>query len=189
MHGVSLRGSYAFMKLEADARISFPRELVYSTYRDRLPELVPYLPNITGITVKSREDEGQVSKLLNIWDAQAEIPKVAQAIIKPEMASWLDHAAWNQADWSCDWRIETKVFTENVNCGGHNTYVEDGEGTILKIRGDLDVSLKGIPGVPRLLAGKIAPVVEKFIVNLIKPNLLSVAKGLEDFLKAEAAKS
>ncbi len=79
------------MKLEADARISFPRELVYSTYRDRLPELVPYLPNITGITVKSREDEGQVSKLLNVWDAQAEIPKVAQAIIKPEMASWLDH--------------------------------------------------------------------------------------------------
>ncbi len=67
--------------------------------------------------------------------------------------------------------------------------MQDGEGAILKIRGDLDVSLKGIPGVPRLFAGKIAPVVEKFIVNLIKPNLLSVAKGLEDFLKAEAAKS
>jgi hypothetical protein len=46
------------MKLEADARIAFPREVVYSTYRDRLPALVPYLPNIKGITVQKRGGSG-----------------------------------------------------------------------------------------------------------------------------------
>jgi hypothetical protein len=45
------------MKLEADAKIAFPRELVYSTYRDRLHELVPFLPDVKGITVTTRTDE------------------------------------------------------------------------------------------------------------------------------------
>lgn len=178
------------MKLEADARIAFPRELAYSTYRDRLPEMVPFLPDVKAIHVQSRSDDvdGQagVSKLLNLWEASTEIPKVLQAVIKPEMLAWDDYATWNQDAWTCDWRIETKMFTENVKCWGHNTYEVDGEGTLLKIRGELDVSLKGVPGVPKFLASKIAPQVEKLIVTLLKPNLLSVAKGLQDFLDAEA---
>lgn len=179
------------MKLEADARIPFPREVVYSTYRDRLPELVPHLPNVEAITVQKREDapEGRagVTKLLNLWKAKGDVPKVAQGVLKPEMLAWLDHATWDQNAWTCDWRIETRMFTENVRCSGHNTYEEvDGE-TILRIRGHLEVNLKGIPGVPGFLAGKVTPFVEKFIVDLLTPNLLSVAKGLEGFLRAERA--
>lgn len=175
------------MKLEADARIAFPRELVFSTYRDRLPELVPHLPNIRSIKVVSRDDDGAKSKLLNDWDGEGEIPKVAQSILKPEMLGWLDHAEWDQDAWTCDWRTETRMFTKNVTCHGHNTYVEDGpEATILQIRGVLEMDLKGIPGVPRFLASKVAPHVEKFVISLLKPNLLSVADGLQAFLKAEA---
>jgi hypothetical protein len=173
------------MKLEADARIAFPREVVYSTYRDRLPALVPYLPNIKGITVQKREDQGAVSKLVNLWEAKGEVPKVAQSVIKPEMLAWLDHATWDQDAWTVDWRIETRMFTENVKCFGHNTYEADGSGCLLKIRGELNVDLKGIPGVPRLLAGTVAPHVEKFVIALLTPNLLSVAKGLDAFLQAE----
>ena len=54
---------------------------------------------------------------------------------------------------------------------------------MLRIRGDLDVSLSGIPGVPRFLASRVAPHVEKYIVQLLTPNLLAVATGLERFLK------
>ncbi len=179
------------MKLEADARIAFPREVVYRAYRDSLPEMIPYLPNVKQITVKEREDslggvEGK-TRLLNLWEGKADdIPKLAQGVIKPDMIGWLDYATWNQNNWSCDWRIETRVFTENVRCSGHNEYIEDGENTILKIRGELEINLKGIPGVPRLLAGKVTPHVEKFIVNLLTPNLVSVADGLEAYLKAQA---
>jgi hypothetical protein len=173
------------MKIEADARISFPRELVFSTYRDRLPELVPHLPNIKRITVQKRDDEGGVSKLLNLWEAKGEIPKVAQPIIKPEMVAWLDHAKWNQNDWTCEWRTEPRMFTESIRCEGKNQYVVDGGETILQIRGVLEIDLKGVPGVPKFLAGKVAPIVEKFIVDLLRPNLISVAGGLEKFLQAE----
>ncbi len=181
------------MKLEADARISFPRETVFKTYRDRLPELVPHLPNVKRIVVEKREDDagGQpgITKLLNLWEAKADVPKVAQSIIKPENLAWLDHAEWNQNDWTCAWRIETKMFTENVKCGGKNRYtVIDDNTCTLEIRGDLDVDLRGVKGVPKFLAGTVAPVVEKFIVALLTPNLLSVAKGLEAFLEQEQAK-
>lgn len=178
------------MKIEADARISFPKDLVFSTYRDRLPELVPYLPNIKAITVLEREDDHQgtpgVSKLLNLWEAKGEIPKVAQSIIKPDMVAWHDHALWNENQWICEWRTVPKMFTDNIRCEGSSNYLEDGDGTILQIRGILDLDLKGVPGVPKFLAGKVAPHVEKFVVDLLKPNLISVADGLEKFLKAEA---
>lgn len=178
------------MKLEADSRLSFPRELVFSTYRDRLPQLVPYLPNVKAITVQKREDApgGQqgVAKLVNLWEAKGDVPKPAQAILKPESLAWLDHATWNENDWTVEWRVETKMFTENVHCKGKNQYVvlPDG-GTRLEIRGDLTVDLKGVPGVPKFLAGTIAPIVEKFVIALLTPNLVSVAKGLEQFLQAE----
>ncbi|MEL7368774.1 MAG: hypothetical protein AAFN74_07675 [Myxococcota bacterium] len=172
------------MKLEADARIAFARPVVYAAYRDRLPEMLPYLPNIKAITVEKREEAGEgITKLLNLWEAKGDVPKVAQRIITPDMFAWHDHASWNQNDWTCDWRIETRMFTEKVNCSGHNEYIEDGDGTILKIRGNLDMDLKGIPGVPSFLAGTVRPHVEKFIVDLLTPNLLSIADGLEKFLK------
>src|SRR5437773_1440734 len=99
------------MKLEGDARIVFPRPLVFATYRDRLPELVPYLPNIREIKVLEREEkpggqEGHL-RLLNLWRASADIPKVAQAVLKPEALAWKDHAHWNENDWTCEWRVET----------------------------------------------------------------------------------
>lgn len=178
----------AAMKLEADAKIPFSQELVFTTYRDRLPELVPYLPDIKRITVKSRDDEGVITKILNEWEASTEIPKVAQSIVKPEMLEWLDHATWNADDKTVEWRIETKMFTQNVRCQGKNTVIADGDHAIFRLRGDLEVDLKGIPGVPRFLAGKVTPHVEKFVVQLLTPNLLAVASGVEQFLTAEAAK-
>ena len=77
------------MKLEAVATLSFPRPLVFSTYRDRLPQLVPHLPNVEKIEVLEREEapggEAGVVRLLNLWFAKADVPKVAQSVIKPEM--------------------------------------------------------------------------------------------------------
>ena len=167
--------------------VTHPAEVVHLLLRDDMTQILPYLPDVDGIEVLTREDEDRGVRLVNLWRAsEGAVPKVAKPFVKPEMLSWKDHALWNQNEWTCDWRVETTMFTENVNCYGHNTYVVDGEHTILQIRGELDVSLKGVPGVPKFLASKVAPQVEKLIVTLLKPNLLSVAKGLQDFLDAES---
>lgn len=177
------------MKLEADARIPFPRETVFKTYRDRLPELVPFLPNVRSVEVQAREEAvgGNPARLnmVNLWRANADIPKILQGFVSSEALAWIDRAEWDGDAWCCHYRIEPKVFTDNVRCEGINTYRADGDHTVLEMRGDLTVDAKGIPGVPRLLASTVSPAVEKFVVSLIRPNLLSVAEGLERFLEAE----
>lgn len=181
------------MKIEADATVSFPRDLVFSTYRDRLPELVPHLPNISGIDVLERADdaEGNVgtTRMLNLWSAEGEIPKVAQTIIKPDMVAWKDHALWDANEWTCQWRVEPRFFTDNIRCEGKNRFVDKGDSMELQIRGVLEVDLTGVKGVPRILASRIAPVVEKFVVAMLTPNLISVSEGLEAFLRAEASRA
>ncbi len=174
------------MKVEADAVLDFPRDLVFQTYRDRLPELVPHLPNVRRITVESREDDPPVTRLLNRWEAAAEVPKVVRSIIKPEMLVWLDHALWNEETWECEWRIEHGAFAEQVHCSGRNRYVAVDDKTRLEIRGDLSVDAAKIPVVPRLLAGTVAPVLERFIVQTIRPNLVSTADGVQAFLRQQA---
>lgn len=174
------------MKVEADTYIDFPRELVFRTYRDRLTELVPHLPNIRLITVESRVDEGDIVRLLNRWEANADVPKVARSVVKPDMMVWLDHAVWNESAWECDWRIEHATFADQVKCGGRNRYLEEGGRTKIEIRGELSVDAARIPGVPRMLAGTVAPVIERFIVQTIRPNLVSTADGVQAFLRSGA---
>ena len=43
------------MELVARTLILFPRDLVFQTLRERLPELVPYLPNVKRIQTLERQ--------------------------------------------------------------------------------------------------------------------------------------
>jgi hypothetical protein len=175
------------MKLHAESVLPFPREVVYRTYRDRLVELVPFLPNIRGIEVRSRADEGSVSRLVNVWHGGGDIPSVARAFLSERMLSWTDHATWDEAAWTCAWRMESHSFREAVHAAGKNAFLVDGDGCRLVIDGDLTIDGKKLP-VPRFLAGTVAPAVEKFLVGMIRPNLTEVARGVERFLAASGAR-
>lgn len=172
------------MQIVADARIPFPRALVFATYRDKLAELVPYLPNVRRIEVRSRCDEGAITRLLNVWHGGGEIPAAARSFVSEAMLSWDDHALWNEADYTCAWRIETHAFSEAVRCAGRNVFVEAGGATVLQIRGELTVDAAKISGVPRLLAGPVSRTVEDVLSKKIPPNLLQTADGVRRFLEA-----
>jgi len=174
------------MELSSDARIPFPRDVVFAAYRDDLVKLLPYLPNVRRIEVKSRKDDGPRSDLVNIWHGGGEIPAAARAVLSESMLSWTDYATWLRDQWVCEWRIETHAFTEAVQCGGRNEFLEDGPGaTILQIRGKLEIDAKKIKGVPGFLAGKVGKIVEEFLVGKIQPNLVETVKGLEKYLQSK----
>jgi hypothetical protein len=176
------------MKIEANVRIGYPREVAFRAYRDELPQFVPHLPNVKSIEVKETENnvDGVATRTrkLNVWRANVSIPSVAQAFLKPDMIAWDDHALWDEADWTCAWRTEPHFFRDRIQCAGKNRYIPDGDGVILEIRGDLTIDAKGAPGVPRLLASSVGAAVEKFVVALLVPNLTSVSKGLEGYLRS-----
>ena len=171
------------MKIETTADIAFPRDLVFATYRDKLPELVPYLANVREITVTSRVDEGQIVKFVNLWKGGGEIPAVVRKFLSAELLQWDDLATWNAADFTCQWQTIVPSFKDAVDARGHNTFVERTPGvTTLTIKGELKVDAAKVKGVPRILAGTVGPAIEAFLVAAIKPNLVAVAKGVEKFL-------
>ena len=175
------------MRIHSESLIHHPREAVFAAYRDELADIAAYMSDIREIRVMSREDSGETTTLHNVWIAQREIPAFARNILKPEMLQWDDYASWQQADWTCDWKLETRVFTDSVRCGGSNSFVAVNDNTTrVGLEGYLEIELKQIPGVPRLLAGKLAPKVESFIVSLITPNLKEVNASLEAYLDAKA---
>ena len=62
------------MQIEADAVIRFPRPRVFTAYRDKLVDLVPFLPNVRGIKIQERAEEGDALRMFNVWHGGGEIP-------------------------------------------------------------------------------------------------------------------
>jgi hypothetical protein len=172
------------MEIRADARIPFPREIVFAAYRDEMTDLLPYLPNVRSIEIKSRKDEGPVSAFVNEWRGGGDVPAAIRAVLSESVLAWTDYATWRADAMRCDWRTETHAFTDAVTCKGQNQFLTDGEGkTLLEIRGSLEIDAKKIRGVPSFLAGKIGRTVEEFLVSKIQANLVETAKGLAKYLE------
>lgn len=173
------------MELVADAKLPFPRPIVYAAYRDKLVDLLEYLPNVREIIIESRKDEGDVTTFVNTWHGGGEIPAAARAFLSEAMLSWTDHARWDQSKWTCEWRIETHAFTEAVQCGGCNTFRDDNGSTLLEIRGEIAIAAKKIKGVPGFMAGSIGRTVEQVLISKIQPNLVETARGLRSYLEKQ----
>jgi hypothetical protein len=173
------------MVINSSSLLPHPLARVYRAYRDELPRIAVYMPNIKEIrTLRREEREGGV-RLHNEWSGKGEIPRVAQGLIKPEMVKWDDYADWDDATTACEWRIATRFFTEKVRCGGTNRLsAEDAKTTRVTLSGTLEIDLAEVPGVPRFLAKSVAPQVERFIVSLITPNLERTNVALRQYLDA-----
>lgn len=172
------------MQISVVQVLPYPRPTVFRALRDHLPELAAYLPNIEYIEVKERgEPAPGETKLLNLWKAaKTEVPTVARAFLDPAKLSWLDRAHWREADWSNAWDMEVSFMKDRVVCRGRTTYhVRDERTTEVRIDGVLELNLSGL--LPGFLAKKAAPVVESFIIGLIKPNFEKVNDGLVLYLK------
>ncbi len=175
-------------KIHEPSELRFSREAVFQAYRDHLPELVKYFPNVERIEVKNRTDEGKISRLENHWYADAPIPKIAQSIIKPEMLRWIDRAEWDENAFTCKWSIETYFLSESIICEGLNHFDKIDDNTMrLTVDGDLTIS--SVPGVPKMFQNKIAEQVEKFAVKLITPNFEHVNKGIVKYLESKGSQA
>jgi hypothetical protein len=172
------------VKLSADASLPFARPVVFAAYRDNLLDLLPYLPNVRRIELRSSVQHGAVTEKVNVWHGGGEIPAVARAVISESMLSWTDHARWDEEAFVCEWRVETHAFKEAVSCKGRHTFVEDGAGTGLETRGTIEIDASKVGAVPRILAPRVGRLVAEFLAAKIQPNLVEVTKGLGEYLAA-----
>lgn len=172
------------MELRAEAIIDQNRDTVFRVYRDELTDLLAYLPNVRGIEVKSRKEDGPIVEYVNVWHGGGDIPGAVRAILSDSMLSWTDHARWDETDFSCQWRSEAHSFTEAVDSRGRNTFVELASGRMaIRIDGRIDVDASRIPGIPRLVAGKVGKLIEGFLIKQVQDNLQEVARGVDRYLR------
>ncbi|MCG8367383.1 MAG: hypothetical protein MJA27_29115, partial [Pseudanabaenales cyanobacterium] len=170
------------MIISLDTRIPFPRSLVYRTYRDKLIELLPYMPNVRHIEIKSHRRENGRTYCINEWRGGGEIPAVARAVISEDMLSWTEHNIWDEAEFSLEWRIKTHAYTEAVNCGGKNRFLEEGDSTVIENRGKLVIDREKLEGIPPFLRGSVASIVEDFLGKKVGPNLVQMGEGVREYL-------
>lgn len=170
------------MEISASSLVRHPRDRVYQAYRDELPQIAAYMPNVKKVEVTSREVLPGAVKLHNVWYGKGEIPKVAQHVVKPDILMWDDWAHWHDDGTWCEWRIGLRVFNDKFKCSGTNHISAEGPHARVTLRGNLEIDLRDIPGVPRLLAGTLRPQIEAFIVKLIRPNLEETNVALGRYL-------
>ncbi|MBC7823155.1 MAG: hypothetical protein H7126_04650 [Candidatus Parcubacteria bacterium] len=171
------------MIISSSVYLPFPRSMVYAAYRDKLVEMLPYLPDIQRIEIKSCRKEGTLTHFVNEWHGGGEIPPVARVVLSEAMLSWTDYATWNDAEFTTDWRIETHVLTEAVYCTGSNRFLEEGNGTLIESKGCLIIDPQKITGVPPVMRGMVAKVAEDVLSKKIEPSLSQMGKGVQQYLK------
>ena len=172
------------MELSADAHVPFERDLVFETYRDRLPDIVEFMPNVRRIDLETREDKaGGIVEIVNVWHGGGEIPAAARVVLTDSMLSWTDYASWDSTTHTCSWRIETHSFKGAVRCHGSNRFLKSDAGTMIEIRGELVIDASHIVAVPRFLRKSVGQSVSEFLVKKIAPNLLEASVGIRRYLE------
>ncbi len=165
--------------------VKYPQELVWQAIRDRLPEMVPYLDDVAKITQEHRKEDDDGSLLLiNIWKADAKIPKILHSIIDPDSLSWTDRAQWISENNACHWAIEPHFFPDRTKCTGITYYEQamGGRGTRITFTGELEVNAKNIPGLPSMMEAKASKTIESLVTTLIPKNFRKVTGALSSIL-------
>jgi hypothetical protein len=172
------------MDMNAESRLPFPAKVVFACYRDKLPELLKFLPNVRKLETKARTDEGPIARLTNVWHGGGEIPAAARAFVSDAMLSWTDNAVWDEGAMTCSWKIDPHAFAEAIECAGVNSFFDEGGKTRIEMRAHVRIDAKKIKGVPGFLAGTVGKTVEEFLRSRIQPNFGEVSQAITRYLES-----
>jgi len=164
-----------------ETRLPHPIAEVFAAYRDELPALAKFIPDVKSVEVVERKDEGDVARLLNRWRAAAQIPGPLKSFISEDKLMWMDHASWDAGRRQCTWSLDFPAFKDAVTCKGETHFYDEGGATRMTIAGDLQVDATKV-GAPRLIAGGLGKTIETFAVAFIKPSQERVGKAVARYL-------
>lgn len=173
------------MRFHHVARISHPPAAILDLMIERMQEIVPFLLNVERIDLLERQDlpEGKI-RIVRHWQGTLEsIPAPLRPFLSKDLIGWLDHAVWTPSEYKVEWNLATE-FCRYFDASGVNYYepVDGGAATEISITGGINVYPERLPGMPEFLASRLRPQVERFVVEIIAPNLTDVAMGLQEYL-------
>lgn len=162
-----------------------PVEAVWSTMRDRLPELVPMIDDVEEITVREREQlaPGR-TRLVNVWRPRQRIPELLRGALGGELG-WIDRNEWDDDTRVCTWEIEPFVLADDIRCEGTTTYAPamGGRGCRVTFEGVFDLSAGALARFAGPLQRPAGGFVETIVTTLIPQNTRKVLEAAADLAR------
>jgi hypothetical protein len=171
------------IEISVASQISFSRSLVYATYRDKLMELGPSLPNVRSLQLKSRQEADQQVRLELEWHGGGDIPAAARALLSEELFTWTEYDVWDNHEFTVDWRIKTHAYREAIFLAGKNRFLDQGNRTLIESRGELRIDLSSIHNLPPFLRNQLVHLVEELLAKKIEPNLVQMGENVQKYLE------
>ena len=169
-------------KISREILLKAPREKVWKTYRDYLPELAKTMKTVDKIEVVKREKVENGFRIKNKWKISGGLPNSIQKIAPARLLSYYDNAFWDESRWVCDF-VEKPIDDNGVyKCVGQNIFEEIDNNTRLIISFELIIYPEKIPAVPGFLKRGLVAKIEKIISKEVVKNLASTAKHVEEFI-------
>ena len=169
------------MFIEVHDRFTHPTDVVFPTLRDRLSELLPYMPDVGEVTLVTREADGDGKiRIVNRWRSTIDIPKEAQGVLPPDLFAWTDTALWDERTLTVEFRLDGYGYTAT----GVNYFRGDDTGTGLRVTTTVKIDPDAFQ-VPPWLFDLVSPVIETKIREVIEGNVRSMCRGLHQFLDAD----
>lgn len=157
----------------------------FMVLHDRFTDLPAYLPNVLSIREVERrapDSDGSV-RTVHRWQADPElIPKIARTFLKPSLLEWVGDAHWQPASGQVNFVFSSDHFAGLYSCDGTFRIVTRGAGCDIRIDVRFDVYPERLPGVPKWMARRAAPVVEQTLVSAVRPSLAALPQALTHLL-------
>ena len=161
------------MKYSKDHTFEGDFDKIIAICLDRSRDVRVY-PNVTKTTVKSRETQGHITKVVVETLANGDIPPALRKIISPKMLTWTEYGVWDDENKTYEYKVKTFYFSNITKIGGKFTYTQPQPG---KVSRHLDAYIE----VNMPILGQI---VEKKVAQVQIENLELDVKAIKEDLKA-----
>jgi hypothetical protein len=165
-----------------------PLALVWSTVRDRLPELVAELDDVDRVEVLDRRilDDGSVA-LVNEWWAGQRIPQLVAHALGTAEVGWIDRCTWDADEHVGRWTIEPHVLPGHVHCRGVTAYepAMGGRGVRVTVDGVFDLDPSAVSGLGTALRRPVGAFVESIVSTMIPRSTRRVVEAAARLIEVE----
>ena len=152
--------------LPCTAREVFERTL------SNFDEYAKFTPNVTRAEVLSREKTGENREKITVRVfAEGWLPPLARAIFNQKEVDWKEFYDVDKEKLTADWKVETPMFTEYIDCKGTSSCHDAPGGSEVIITGAMSIGLPPIKGVPVQLVRTIFSTIEPFIGKMVITNM------------------
>jgi hypothetical protein len=173
------------MEAKTISVVKHPRDLVWSTMRDRLAEIAAHVQDVESAQLVERREHDDVATVVHVWQASPKLPAIIASRVQPEMFRWNDHALWDARSFTCTWRIEPHHFADYIQCHGITTYEPaiGGRGTRITFTSDFHLGR----GDGRI-ASPLLSAAEPFFRGIIPKNFQKIVASLAALLDRETCR-